>query len=318
MIGRAVLRHYARYSVRVSPVAYPAIRIATGNRQKERGYPWRKFIECNQVQAEPLQSECDDWPGIVLFISVGPKDAELVDSVISAVLTNSLNPVTQVMLLIDGSGRFPTRDHGVPVTTIHPHDLLAPDLVAEVQGKFRARAGWVTQQFTKLSFAHSSEANGVLAVDADTFLTKKRGFLDRTGRQVLLPTWDYHEPYLSAIKKLDVGFANLTPANLSYVCHHMLYQPDLVRGMVLSLGYTSILDLFRFAITSCSAESQMSPFSLDYELYGQWITRYRRDRFVLARWSNAAVSRGDPLIAELTAGDFSCVDYASVSFHHYI
>jgi hypothetical protein len=66
--------------------------------------------------------------------------------------------------------------------------------------------------------------------------------------------------------------------------------------------------------------SSGSPFSIDYEFYGQYMWNYQRDKVRLEKWGNIGLSRtsfkefGNP--QGLNIKNFE--DYASLSLHSYL
>jgi hypothetical protein len=87
--------------------------------------------------------------------------------------------------------------------------------------------------------------------------------------QPIFVSSEFHEPYF---KHLEPILPWNVKARYSYVTHHMLFLPKLLQNFmhqVTSIG----LDTFFVKIMEASELNQHSPFSIDYELYGQCITK---------------------------------------------
>lgn len=183
----------------------------------------------------------------------------------------------------------------------------------ELRTAYKFRYGWVLQQLIKISAVLSSEDDYWLIVDADTLLLRPRLWLDDDGVQILTPSWEFHRPYYDFLSKS--GFTEIDE-NYSFVSHHMFIQRELLAEAFLTIGVKTSSDLVDL-ITTPPIEGE-SPFSLDYELYGQFLLMERPNRLKLAKWSNCSYSR------TLAAGKYEEIaemqapNFASISFHDYL
>ena len=192
------------------------------------------------------------------------------------------------------------------------------DSVRKLKNKFPGRFGWVLQQLLKLQYVLSSKASGVLIIDSDTILLEKRNWLGNDGTQLLTPTWEYHKPYYEFLN--SVGICKINP-EYTFVSHHMLMQPKIVDELFEYVGWKDIADLIDF-ISSMSIGEEQSPFSLDYELYAQYLYKNYPEDVVLGKWSNKAVARNsgiDDINLEISKEFVKNSNrFASLSFHSYL
>jgi hypothetical protein len=203
------------------------------------------------------------------------------------------------------------------VKIIPESSLINSEDSALVHKTFGSRSGWVLQQLVKVAFVLNSDSNGVLVVDADTVLLEPRQWIDSSNRQILTPTWEYHRPYYQFLESLGIG--GFRP-EYTFVSHHMLMQPSILKELFNYVGWRSTTDIVKLIITIQSDE-EASLFSIDYELYAQYLYNFHPDKVILAKWSNKAISlnRGERSTEFITnkiarySGRF-----ASLSFHSYL
>ena len=99
----------------------------------------------------------------------------------------------------------------------------------------------------------------------------------------------------------------------------MLMQPKYLREALQFAGWANSSSIVE-NVTKYRFLSSVSPFSLDYELYAQFMWNNHRDKIRLEKWANAGLPRssfkefGNP--NGLTIEDFK--DFASLSLHSYL
>ena len=196
----------------------------------------------------------------------------------------------------------------VKITIMAESEFMEKAEIAELQSKFIERRGWALQQILKLKFVMRSQINNWLVVDADTFLLRRRNWIDRSGRQILMQSWESHDPYYQFLEhaKLDIN------RNFSFITHHMFYQKHLLCQALAEVGVHQQEQLVPLTLTSDS--NQNSGFSIDYELYGQYLLNYKPEFIRLEKWSNISIDEKVPStqIAQMERS------YASVSLHDYL
>lgn len=311
---------YSRSEIYVSRGAELALQLAAlPSHVKRAPFPVERFVRANRLPFDPFPGDGDLPPSVELLISVGPADIEMVHEVVAGAIRYSMNPISRVVLLVDDCVDLTDLSVGPPVATHDKETLLSSKARASLRVSFGDRYGWILQQFNKLAWVARSESKGVLVVDADTVLTMPRIFLDSLGRQLLLPTWEHHPPYYRVFDGLGGLMAGIDATELSFVSHHMMMQPTLVREMLNDFETGSVDELVPRTLELVDSDSVgQSPLCVDYELYGQWLSRSHPSRVRLGRWSNLGARRGATQRNLLRHGRFSQLGYASVSFHSYL
>ena len=312
--------HFSRLTVPISgsaPILLQAA--AVPSRLRGQVFPVGKFLRANRVPFDPLMRGDQKFPDVELFISVGPSEVPLVEGVVRAATQYSLNRVVRVVLLVDVGTTLPDFELDVPIHTHLKESLLSESTRTSISSAFGERDGWVLQQFNKLAWAAQADSMGVLILDADTFLTRPRLFLDSSGNQVLLPTWEYHRPYYEVYDQLGGPLSKIDVSGPSFIAHHMLMQPQMVRELLNDFGAATVDDFAQSIFQTVDLTSDLhSSLCVDYELYGQWMYRRRLSKVRLGRWSNIGLSRTKGNLEAVQSGRLSRIGYASASFHGYL
>ena len=178
---------------------------------------------------------------------------------------------------------------------------------------FGERYGWILQQLLCVAYASSSGAEGVLLMDSDTVLTRKRSLLD-SGKQLLMVSLERHDPYYQFLNSLHPLFGIMDD---TFVTHHMIAQPRQLREILELTCGGGIQDLIEKLLELADAEA-LSSVCVDFELYAQAMVKLHANDVVYAKWSNASAPRSEAL----SGVDFARIeqrfrDYCSVSFHSY-
>jgi hypothetical protein len=170
---------------------------------------------------------------------------------------------------------------------VNENECLDAEVFDLIKQKIPHRFGWVLQQFLKLQAALESQQNNVLILDADTILLRKRNFVDQKGLQLLFPTDEYNQDYYQNLIQL---FGLQTTSHYSFVSHHLLIQQKVLREIIQESKCTTINE-FAGKIFAESDLTSNSPFSIDYELYSQYLLLNFRDNVQLSRWANLSLKR---------------------------
>jgi hypothetical protein len=101
----------------------------------------------------------------------------------------------------------------------------------------------------------------------------------------------------------------------------MLFQPQIMKEVLTNIGWTTP-DLLVQDLISSTKNDENSPFSIDYELYAQYLLSVHPEKVLIEKWSNLEAS--DKKFSESSV-DYSrrvsasaVGKYASVSFHSYL
>ena len=278
-IGVSNLNHY----ISATPKAFP-LRI-------------REIIDASTL-INPLKNQ-KELPSIEIAIPSTSKDLPYLVPVIQSAIKNSVNPISRIKVVVPRSELdefdFALRDEvfGMSVEVID-EELLLGDLTQLCNSVApTSRRGWLIQQIVKYSCVLNSDSDGVLIIDSDTLLTVPRIWIDNNKTQILMISHEYHLPYqlhyLSFRNKIaSLGNSESCP-RVSYVTHHQLMQPVILREML--GGDSRWPQGLESWINSINFDSQ-SP-ACEYHCYGTFLELHKRDAFRFARWGNVAVSRSN-------------------------
>ena len=192
--------------------------------------------------------------------------------------------------------------------------FLTEELKEKILKKFPKRYGWVLQQLIKIDFVRKSQAKGVMVIDADTFLLRNRKWLYKNEIQLITPTYEYHAPYYKILNKM---LKTSVSPKFTFVSHHMIFQPKYMREIFSQLNWNYLIDICETVFPL--VEDYMSPFSLDYELYAQYMFSHHADKVILGKWANAT-GKSEQLQIDRTLIESQklSLKFFSISFHDYL
>ena len=269
----------------------------------------RRKLHVDRLPDNPLE-QMEPAP-IEVFIPATRKDYDVLPFVLESLKLGISNPIERVVICspepLDSSVRG--QEFDFPLSCIQDCDLLSRDSLLRIETASRARAsvsgsGWMVQQALKFSYAMGSSASGVLILDADTLLFGRRNFLSSSGSQLLSPSYEYHRPYERNFKA--VFKADSDPIGLSFVTHHQLFQPRILREMFLT--EKSIVDW----LSPTNKRSPQSPVS-EYHTYGRFITQFEGANYRFGAFKNSLMPR-----SEFEPKDLRKFNALSVSLHSYL
>jgi hypothetical protein len=203
---------------------------------------------------------------------------------------SGISVVTESGSVADVRGLMESFPHQISV--LNEENLLSNHARGLLRKKFGARYGWALQQFLKLQTVLVTSECPSLVIDADTLLVKPRNWVDSAGVQVLMPTEEFHQQYYDVLNRLNF---KVNP-HFSFVSHHMIYQPELLQECILEIGVESIEQLIELICSFDYGEGIESFFSIDYEMYAQFMLNKHPELCRLERWGNVEL-------------DFNKVDY---------
>jgi hypothetical protein len=257
-------------------------------------------------------------PSIEILIVAAGKDIELVNQVITYGVTNSINPIDKVALIVPevdlmSCKKLISKNHyPCKIEILCEDEVLEKHLREKLKNRFNKRYGWVLQQVLSLKYVLQSSSNGILLLDADTMVLRKVGWLDSKGKQKLMVGCAYHRPYHELLSKLINSDIN---PNTTHVTHHMMIQPNLLREMFQKYKLKDVSNLIEELILLADKNLD-SPLSVDYELYAQALLLLYPEKAELVKFSNVSIPRieidKNYSLLELST------KYNSVSLHSYL
>lgn len=307
--------HYQRHDRQPPPWVRPSVLSPLMSADRVEGLSAR--LDALRLPVNPLEgAEADP---LELLVVAAPKDFTVLPLCLAGAAANAGHPITSAILIVPESGVAEARAivaaSGLPGAVVQCEDEVLDESIRDgIRRAYDPRYGWVLQQLLCVAHVARSDAAGVLVLDADTVLTRSRVML-RGARQLLAVSLERHQPYYDFLVSLSPRFAG---AQGSHVTHHMVQQPEVMRGVLDLVGHGDVESLADHVIAAADPAIP-SAVSLDYEMYAQGLRILFPEREVPAKWSNAMAPRSvvgaDPSLAGLTR-EFS--GYYSVSLHDHV
>lgn len=288
--------------------------------QKKELFPVRRFIRANRLRpdSQSCQTLVNKSVGL-LFVTAG-KDLQMLQWSIPFAVRSlrtfaSTEKITVIVPSIELNHCRKLLGDLDNVEVVSEDSFVSKELVEALELRFKDRSGWALQQFLKVSFVLQSNLDAILIVDADTVLLEERNWISDNGRQILTPSDEFNISYYEFLATIGIG--EVIP-EYTFVSHHMLMQPNYLRLAFEHIGKSfpdDVLDL----VLNHDFKNASSPFSLDYELYGQYIFNHHREKVELRKWANLGIQRESNLEEQIereikkNTGHFS-----SLSFHTYL
>ncbi len=174
------------------------------------------------------------------------------------------------------------------------------------------RKGWYLQQLIKLyaCFYIDGILDNYLVIDSDTAIVKNTYFFDNDG----IPLYSYaDENNISYFKHMNKLHPSLIRHNiaLSGICHHMIFQKSILESLFkLVENYHKNNKPF-YEIFIDNIESNNEGGSSEYELYFNYLSIYKKDKFKLRKLSYFYIRH------DLALNLIENKMYDIISYHHY-
>jgi hypothetical protein len=289
----------------------------------KRGFRFYTLMKTLRLSSFPKKRL--DNPAIELLILACQKDLNMITFVVEKAIENSLNPIKKVNIVCPQNileqvktelYLIKSRYKNVIVDYKSDYEILGDELYQKILADFPNRFGWIAQQFLTVKSVLDSRSVAVLQVDADTINLRPMTWLEKSGRQAILCSTEYHAPYYIVIKRL-LGLRKL-PLE-SHICHQMLFQPELFKRYLEYLGILTVSQLYdQYMQISSDLSLEESRFCAKYELYAYLMKRFSPNSIIKVKFCNSAISRKIFLESpEIILRNFSR-NYSSVSAHSYL
>jgi hypothetical protein len=270
--------------------------------------------------------EYNNLPEIDVAIVTSIQEIKLLDLSLNSLVASSENPIRNTYLVGPKSQQIEILSRiTCPVTYIKDEDLLSSEMLQYIETSFPlARVGWIKQQVLKFKISLVSSTSGVLIVDADTVLLKKRAWFDGN-RQILLPSIEFHLPYHVHLNTyLELGGLKPIQQKISFVTHHQFFQKKIVEEFF-TLCAPSVDEGIMAWLKLISFLNSESP-ACEWHCYGSFLLTRNSKNVDLIQWKNAASSREE--IEKLLGHNLNVQDvdqlrlmypnHYSISMHHYL
>jgi hypothetical protein len=276
-----------------------------------------RFVYANRIPARDLEVVAPPPPISALLVST-KKDFKILGICLQNLKGGSVNSIEEISIIVpeidveECISLLKELDIGIPTKVINENSILSLELRERIRSKFGSRYGWILQQLLTLSFVLKSDMGGVLVVDSDTVLMQELLWLDSQGKQPLMPSWEFHLPYYIFLRKVT---SQIPFAENSYITHHMLMQPQILRAIFKKIGLNTLDDLFTIVEKHADIK-EGSPVCLEFEIYAQGILTFFPEKVLITKWSNISLSGANDLrinkaLQKILAGK----RYRSVSVH---
>lgn len=282
-----------------------------------------RFIKISKIKEQTRNTAVYSLP-IELLVVCGPKDISILPFCIGSVLQFSSNPVSKIMVvarakdiaLIEKQIKDTKASGKIEIAIISEDYLIPFSVRSSLREKFEKRYGWILQQLIKVKYASESQSMAILVIDADTVLLQPLRGIDTEGRQHLSYAPEKHASYIEFLKYIKVPTKR---PYFSTVTHHMIIQPTIMRELLVEIG-TESLNKLAEKILEFSGDTDESPVSIDYEMYGQFLRLKYPEKIEYHRFCNLSVHRTPEVfqqVEEVLNGSSSS-SFRSCSFHDYL
>ena len=246
---------------------------------------------------------------IDIVIPAIEKDLDTLPYVIDFARLNVLHPISNIYVISPDSEKIKQVCTAKGCIQIHEESFLPfrkSDIDYRVGGV--DRAGWMYQQFLKLSANCFCTEENYLVLDSDTLLVRPQVF-ERRGQYVFNFSDEYNKPYFDVYQRL-LGYPPTCPVSL--VSHHIIVNKWLLGELKSDLEKRSGLAWYE-AVLLAIDRSELSCFS-EYETYGHYVLGRMKEGVCLEYWYNHSLS--PECIAEVyTYAVKYGKKYKSLSFH---
>ncbi len=245
------------------------------------------------VSEPPLEdSPLKDRPSVRLLWMVHPKDFPVFHHSVDGMLRHLKNPVHEIVFISPESES--TEAHlrskielDAPVRFLNDDDFMSSENWQKLVSSVSGHSGWAASQLIKMEFILTGDSTPTLMVDSDTVLLADKQWMYSGGRQLLYFRWYENPRYEKYLRHW--GFRDMDPLR-SFITHHTLFQPKLLRELLDSLFGSHDLDTLVNAVADGSSALGFPEFCIDDEPYGQLLFKYHQDGVVLDKYSNTNLS----------------------------
>jgi hypothetical protein len=285
---------------------------------------WRSLIRTFNATRLPNGSlpRNDNLPVIEALIVSTEKDFGTIGHVLTNLSSGSYNKVNKVTIItpeisldkcIEISSNFQHLfTNGVEIK--NEDDFFDEKFRLSLQNTFNSRYGWVLQQLLTMEFVFNSNYSGVLTINSDTVLVQPRTWLDESDQQTMLVSTEFHGPYYHFLNQI---FGTPTSPKYTFITHHMLMQPKYLRNVLRIEGILNVEELGNLAIQFAD-KSLTSPVCLEFEVYGQLMTKHYPEMLNFRKFANIGISLAHENLQFFVLNQIKKKDYYSVSFHSYL
>ena len=302
------------------PIIFPLYLKILGklNKKWSNNFDIEKYMYVNSIRDESPDFS-NELPKIEILIVAKPDDLDLLEKNVKYSVLASKNPISMITILVPEkylfiTSKFKSIEDEIKVKIQIKCELeyVTEKEISMIRQYKLSRFGWILQQILVVRYVLNSTAKGVLVIDADTILVRSRVWVDNLSNQILIPTQEFHKPYYDFLLLLSDVYSN---CNISFVSHHMLMQPLILKEIYETLDL-SVGELLHDALNYAKRINSESPFDLKYEPYAQYLFRKHQNKVKLAKWANLSISRKNLQNIDMKIEKIK-YSYSSISVHHW-
>ena len=142
------------------------------------------------------------------------------------------------------------------------------------------------QQFLKLyaKDAIPDLKEQYLVIDADVILLKPVSFFTEEGVPLYSLGREHHHPYFTHIKRIYKDLPLLYP-ELSGICHHMVFEQDLVTSLIEEVEKRNGVPFIDIVIKNLDMRAPVLMAFSEYELYFNYVMHKKRGEMRTLKWA---------------------------------
>ena len=258
-------------------------------------------------------------PSIRLLWVAHPQDFRVLTHSLQSALIHNRNPIESITVISPDPEMAEKTLHDllpsdIEANFLHDNDYVPPKIRTRLDRTLPTHGSWATQQLIKVFGAMEHPFSSTLVIDADTVLLRDKTWLHCNGTQLLYFRSFNNQRYIKFLEHW--GFKEVDMLR-SFVTHHMLFQPQLLRQVISStFGSLSLEQIVATVINSVDTLGYPE-FCLEYEPYGQFLATRHSDLVAFDKYSNLGLGRPK----DLTTLDETILQlrrkghFNSVSFH---
>lgn len=239
----------------------------------------------------PIQSETAQSPEpVTLLMPVHPKDADRLVITIPAIKRFLAHPIEDIVIISPPDAGLRNLAGELGATFVDERDVL-PENVANfvcIDKNGRNRNGWIRQQYIKLSWPQWLQAQRVVTIDSDTRPVRPLRFIDDAGRTIFYTSDEYSRTYFEAVTAL---LGPIKRAPWSFVAHKMMFERAYLQQIYEQIAGRSGKDWCTTVLESVNTEEP--EFFSEFELYGNYMFSFHREKIATRYWMNKKISPAD-------------------------
>lgn len=280
---------------------------------------FKRFLKANEFPIHFPISPDARLPEIEILVVAIEKDYWLLPHCILAGISSSRNVISKVTVITPAKTADSCFDilknfsFDVPISVLAEEKVISEKSRSKISEKFRNSHGWVLQQFLTLAYVLMCDVRGVLSINADTLLISEQIWLDENRNQKILVSHEYHPPYYQLLEILGIA---CNPPAFTFITHHMLFQPLILKEILNRIEIENIDDLISKSLVHVDT-LQQSPICIEFELYAQGMFIWMNNSIQLSRFGNLALSAQSnelsDILKRISLGEFK--NYNSISLH---